>query len=113
MTEFTKDDIEHYRKQYALWTSRGTTPEELHLISRLRDTLDEIERQRERIAEWRQDAERLAKDHQPDTDGYCKHCQSCRVNVDDGWNVIHTPDCPITLHRELVAKYGNNEEAEK
>ena len=45
MTEFTKDDIEHYRKQYALWTSRGRiTPEELHLIGRLRDALDEIER---------------------------------------------------------------------
>ena len=45
MTEFTKDDIEYYRKQYALWTSRSqTTPEELHLIGRLRDALDEIER---------------------------------------------------------------------
>ena len=45
MTEFTKDDIEYYRKQYALWTSRSqTTPEELHLIARLRDALDHIER---------------------------------------------------------------------
>jgi hypothetical protein len=44
MTEFTKEDIEYYRKQYALWTSRRqTTPEELHLIGRLRDTLDYIE----------------------------------------------------------------------
>ena len=43
-TEFTKEDIEYYRKQYALWTSRRqTTPEELHLIGRLRDTLDYIE----------------------------------------------------------------------
>ena len=44
MTEFTKEDIEYYRKQYALWTSRRqTTPEELHLIGRLRDALDHIE----------------------------------------------------------------------
>jgi hypothetical protein len=56
MTEFTKDDIEHYRKQYALWTSRGRiTPEELHLIGRLRDALDEIERQAKRIAELEQE----------------------------------------------------------
>ena len=51
MTEFTKDDIEYYRKQYALWTSRGTTPEELHLIGRLRDALDHIEHLHQRIAE--------------------------------------------------------------
>jgi hypothetical protein len=44
MTEFTKEDIEYYRKQYALWTSRRqTTPEELHLTGRLRDALDHIE----------------------------------------------------------------------
>ena len=56
MTEFTKDDIEHYRKQYALWTSRGRiTPEELHLIGRLRDALDEIERLQARIAELEQE----------------------------------------------------------
>jgi hypothetical protein len=52
MTEFTKDDIEHYRKQYALWTSRGRiTPEELHLIGRLRDALDHIERLQTRVQE--------------------------------------------------------------
>jgi hypothetical protein len=52
MTEFTKDDIEHYRKQYALWTSRGRiTPEELHLIGRLRDALDHIERLQSRVQE--------------------------------------------------------------
>lgn len=52
MTEFTKNDIEHYRKQYALWTSRKQTmPEELHLIGRLRDALDHIERLQKRIAE--------------------------------------------------------------
>ena len=52
MTEFTKDDIEYYRKQYALWTSRSqTTPEELHLIARLRDALDHIEHQQKRIEE--------------------------------------------------------------
>lgn len=52
MTEFTKDDIEHYRKQYALWTLRGRiTPEELHLIGRLRDALDHIEQLQKRIAE--------------------------------------------------------------
>ncbi|OQA51014.1 MAG: hypothetical protein BWY47_00218 [Bacteroidetes bacterium ADurb.Bin302] len=52
MTEFTKDDIEHYRKQYALWTSRRqTTPEELHLIARLRDALDHIEHLLKRVDE--------------------------------------------------------------
>ena len=52
MTEFTKDDIEYYRKQYALWTSKGRiTPEELHLIGRLRDALDEIERLQKRVQE--------------------------------------------------------------
>jgi len=52
MTEFTKDDIEHYRKQYALWTSRGRiTPEELHLIGRLRDALDHIEQLQKRVQE--------------------------------------------------------------
>lgn len=56
MTEFTKEDIEYYRKQYALWTSRRqTTPEELHLIGRLRDALDEIERLQQRIAELEQE----------------------------------------------------------
>lgn len=45
MTEFTAEDIEHYRKQYAIWTSRRqTTPAELLLIDRLRDALDHIER---------------------------------------------------------------------
>ena len=52
MTEFTKNDIEQYRKQYALWTSRKqTTPEELHLIGRLRDALDHIERLQKRVQE--------------------------------------------------------------
>ena len=52
MTEFTKEDIEYYRKQYALWTSRRqTTPEELHLIGRLRDALDHIEHLYQRIEE--------------------------------------------------------------
>ena len=56
MTEFTKDDIEHYRKQYALWTSRKqTTPEELHLIGRLRDALDHIEHLQKRVEELEQE----------------------------------------------------------
>jgi len=50
--KFTKNDIEHYRKQYALWTSRGRiTPEELHLIGRLRDALDHIEHLQKRVEE--------------------------------------------------------------
>jgi hypothetical protein len=62
MTEFTKDDIEYYRKQYALWTSRSqTTPEELHLIGRLRDALDEIERLQTRVAELEQEREQVCK----------------------------------------------------
>jgi hypothetical protein len=52
MTEFTKDDIEHYRKQYALWTSRiQTTPAELLLIDRLRGALDHIEHLQKRVQE--------------------------------------------------------------
>ena len=61
MTEFTKDDIEHYRKQYALWTSRGRiTPEELHLIGRLRDALDEIERLQKRVDELEKENNRIS-----------------------------------------------------
>lgn len=52
MTEFTAEDIEHYRKQYAIWTSRRqTTPAELLLIDRLRDALDEIEHLQARVGE--------------------------------------------------------------
>jgi hypothetical protein len=52
MAEFTKDDIEHYRKQYDLWTSRiQTTPAELLLIDRLRGALDHIEHLQKRVQE--------------------------------------------------------------
>jgi hypothetical protein len=61
MTEFTKDDIEHYRKQYALWTSRRqTTPEELHLIGRLRETLDHIEHLQSRVQELEKENNRIS-----------------------------------------------------
>lgn len=53
------------------------------------------------LAEWRKDAERLAGKYEDD-DGYCIHCVAVIVY---GPNK-HAPDCPITLHRELVAKYG-------
>jgi DNA repair exonuclease SbcCD ATPase subunit len=62
MTEFTKDDIEHYRKQYALWTSRGRiTPEELHLIGRLRDALDHIEQLQKRVEKVEDNREHIER----------------------------------------------------
>jgi FtsZ-binding cell division protein ZapB len=64
MTEFTKDDIEHYRKQYALWTSRGRiTPEELHLIGRLRDALDHIEQLQKRVEELNERNQKLISEN--------------------------------------------------
>jgi len=62
MTEFTKDDIEYYRKQYALWTSRKqTTPEELHLIGRLRDALDHIEQLQKRVEKVEDNREHIER----------------------------------------------------
>ena len=71
------------------------------------------------LAKWKQDAERLAG---AETDIYsegdeeyisCVHSGSCGYHVyrRKGAEFIHAPNCPITLHRELVAKYGgeNNE----
>lgn len=50
--------------------------------------------------EWRKDAERLATKHL-DLYNSCVHCGHHKYSGMD-----HAIDCPITLHRQLVAKYG-------
>ena len=63
--------------------------------------LAEVEAER---AEWKVDAERLATKHL-DLYNSCVHCGHHKYSGMD-----HAIDCPITLHRELVAKYGGEHE---
>jgi hypothetical protein len=66
------------------------------------------------LAEWRADAERLASaETEICSEGdeeyiYCVHSGSCGSHTYRRRDAefIHAPNCPITLHRELVAKYG-------
>ena len=58
--------------------------------------------------EWKQDAERLAKEFIW-VDGeygewHCIHCDQYATSAQR--EIQHYDNCPITLHRELVAKYG-------
>lgn len=52
-------------------------------------------------AEWRKDAERLATI----LDNLFMGCILCNGKKKNS-HFTHEPDCPITLHRELGAKYG-------
>lgn len=60
------------------------------------------------LAEWRADAERLAKRHverkKSDKQMYCIHCDGF-PHMTDYRKIVHDADCPITLHRQLVEKY--------
>ena len=70
----------------------------------LKDELAEVTAERD---EWKHDAERLAGRYMA-TYRTCVHCEE---RLDDVGEVGHSPNCPITLHRELVAKYeGENNE---
>lgn len=59
------------------------------------------------LAEARADAERLAKDYYQEYfyDADKCYCKFCDVESFTPEEIQHTPDCPITLHRQLVAKY--------
>lgn len=60
------------------------------------------------LAEWQADAERLAKDYYQEFfyDADKCYCKFCDVESFTPEEIQHSPDCPITLHRQLVAKYG-------
>ena len=99
MKEFTKDDIEYYRKQYALWTSRSqTTPEELHLIGRLRDALDEIERLQKENKELKEfvDATRPT--------GICEICTS---NIISRYESLQARVQELEMFQDLVNRWSD------
>ena len=57
--------------------------------------------------EWKQDAERLAKSFVIEAYPHEWVCRSgCHHMGKTPDTIEHAPNCPITLHRELVAKYG-------
>jgi DNA-directed RNA polymerase subunit RPC12/RpoP len=59
------------------------------------------------LAEARADAERLAKTFVIEVYPHEWVCRSgCHHMGKSPATINHAPDCPITLHRELVAKYG-------
>jgi rubrerythrin len=59
------------------------------------------------LKDWKADAERLAKHHLSITKANLFHCSYCGyITTDDDGIMVHQDTCPITLHRELVAKYG-------
>jgi len=65
--------------------------------------LAEVEAERD---EWRQDAERLAKSFVIEVYPHEWVCRSgCHHMGKTPDTIEHSPDCPIKLHRELVAKY--------
>lgn len=76
-----------------------TTGEEAEQVWNTRPVEDELNARIAQLTaerdEWKADAERLAVFY-CDLLGYCRYCGKQE----------HTPDCPITLHRELEAKYG-------
>ena len=65
----------------------------------------EIQRLVTELADWKADAERLAEKYgyRWQGDSYCVHCEDIGDYESD---IEHENNCPITLHRELVAKYG-------
>lgn len=61
--------------------------------------------------EWKQDAERLAKSFVIEVYPHEWVCRSgCHHMGKTPDTIEHAPNCPITLHRELVAKYGGEHE---
>lgn len=64
----------------------------------------EIQRLTAELADWKADAERLAKAFYWDELGcVCIHCGEYAEL--DGKYIPHKVDCPITLHRQLEDKY--------
>lgn len=55
--------------------------------------------------EWRADAERLAENYWG-VEGLATYCIHCNSSASFYANIPHDANCPITLHRQLVAKYG-------
>ena len=80
----------------AYW-SHNTRPIEDELQARITQLTSERD-------DWKADAERLATKHL-DLYNSCVHCGHHKYSGMD-----HAIDCPITLHRELVAKYGGEHE---
>lgn len=119
MTEFTKDDIEHYRKQYALWTSRRQiTPEELHLIARLRDALDHIERLQARVQElekennehWKSTALQLAKNYGVRIHSLEQHIAELEVQLKSKDIIINNQQGRLHYYATKDLFGGKNEE---
>lgn len=68
--------------------------------------VEQVEQLTAELAKWKQDAERLAKHHLSITKENLFHCSYCGyITTDDDGIMVHQDNCPITLHRELVAKY--------
>lgn len=57
--------------------------------------------------EWRAAAERLAKTFVIEVYPHEWACRGCHHMGKTPDTIEHAPNCPITLHRELVAKYGD------
>lgn len=79
-----------------------------YVISNRELLIKQVENQRltAELAKWKQDAERLAKHHLSITKENLFHCSYCGyITTDDDGIMVHQDNCPITLHRELVAKY--------
>jgi len=67
----------------------------------------EIQRLVTELALWKADAEMLAKSFVIEVYPHEWVCRSgCHHMGKTPDTIEHAPDCPITLHRELVAKYG-------
>lgn len=69
----------------------------------LKDELAEVTAERD---EWKQDAERLAKSFVIEVYPHEWVCRSgCHHMGKTPDTIEHSPDCPITLHRQLEDKY--------
>lgn len=62
------------------------------------------------LAEWRKDAERLAGYHWMDTVMKTVAIAYFAGTIPEKVTISHSANCPITLHRQLVIKYGGQNE---
>ena len=75
----------------------------------LKTLLHNLNRKDNLISRLKEDGERLEKGLAYKfyrRSWYCSYCQKGHVSFDDVPNIQHRPDCPVTLHRQLIAEIG-------